>query len=169
MFELLASILSPIVGKVLSIANEIIKISLEIKEISFCKFCGDDSNSIPQAAMVALIEITNLSSAPYNISEFVLTIGDLDISNTYIKELQKPAARHNALEAVMGDKFRAYFPEYKNSFSSPLWRPYLLTNQSELGIILFRFPAMAEPKNKELKLSVKVSGHATSLTYTLNA
>lgn len=154
MIELLTSLFGAIVNKILELKSEKVNIAIEVEYFAFGKW----NNDTP--ALCALVEVTNLSDAPYSLSRFILRIGKTEFKNTLFTSHSIVAEGSHAV-ALFTDHARINFDDLPVDCFDPIKNPYLKKNQSVIGIILFNLASTAEKQlsGNSFELVVKISGN----------
>lgn len=126
-----------LMGKVIELASSRVNLSVQIHHMSF----GQWSDGASAAA--AVIEVTNLSEAPYTVSSFNIIVGDVAYqSRPLAGPPEFPSANANLMLATVNHFESVRFDDFQGDFSNPLGRPYLQRNASAIGLVVFKIPTL---------------------------
>lgn len=159
----MAEVSKQAMGKIFELIKGKHKFALEIKYFAISQW---ESSSLIEdekspLALMALIEITNKSDDPYHVSGFSLNISEKSFHNVFINSIKNDSVQGTLIEIKNGFKDVAFF-KVKLDFFEPLWRPYLLKNQSALGLVAFKFDSHIS--GGSLSIAAHIAGYDTSLS-----
>lgn len=148
--------------------NRLFELQKETQVFSF-EVKAFASATIPEPALLVLAEVTNKSKSPFNVSSFSLSVGNTEINSTAIKEAEFVGVDSETIKIhTPNNSVKQFTAKHLKDFPlEPLGRPYLNTNESAFGLILFLFPENIEYSGKSIELKAKVAGFKGSLIATI--
>jgi hypothetical protein len=180
--EITAAILAEtwgrIMGKVFNLVDDKKAFTFEILKFSICTWSGvssDEYNAINDGkaneseyenspGIIALVEIANLSKEAFRVSNFFLTSDENKIEALILGELKQEAAYSSWLEIEAEHVFRTDVNCHFNVVEK-LGSPYLLPNDSQRGLIGFRFPKRLS--GSSFSICAKIPGSLELLSASL--
>lgn len=137
-----------VVNKAKELTGKRFKLALEVKQFVFGSWVDKST------ALLALVELTNLSEEPFSISEMQLSFGDNTFRNRPIKLFKRADQSWTVLEIITRTHEKAILEAKDWECDDVINRPYLLPHQTIAGVVAFKIQGTIEPDKAFVKAKI---------------